>query len=180
MGILSYGGRTPLGGYNADGFETPDSDDYRMTAEQISRIGAELEAGERRQREAQQASTSSARSDLSGATSQSLPADVPIHSMATDEEEEMPPLETPTEVAEEEEEDDDDEETEVSTKRRKHRETIGYNEDTSRWRLNDVTTNDILFQLHLRGIQLTEEQEEEMEKLKTKGKGKTITKKIIY
>ena len=49
MGILSYGGRTPLGAYNADGFETPDSDDYRMTAEQINRIRAELELGERRQ-----------------------------------------------------------------------------------------------------------------------------------
>ena len=48
MGILSYGGRTPVGAYNADGFETPDSDDYRMTAEQINRIRAELEAGERR------------------------------------------------------------------------------------------------------------------------------------
>ena len=173
MGVLSYGGLTPLGAYNADGFETPDSDDYRMTAEQINRIRAELEAGERRQREAQQASSSSARSDLSDATSQSLPAGVPIHSMVTDDEE-MPPLETPTEVAEEEEE---NEETEVSTKRRKHRETIDYNEDISRWRLNDVTTNDILFQLHLRGIQLTEEQEEEMSKLKTKGKGKTSTKK---
>ena len=178
MGILNYGGITPLGSYNADGFETPDSDDYRMTAEQILRIRAELEAGEKRQREAQQASSSSARSDLSDATSQSLPAGIPIHSMATDqeeEEEEMPPLETPTEVAEEEEE--DEEETEVSTKRRKHRETIDYNEDISRWRLNDVTTNDILLQLHLRGIQLTEEQEEEMDKLKTKGKGKTPTKK---
>ena len=75
MGILSYGGLTPVGAYNADGFETPDSDDYRMTAEQINRIRAELEAGERRQREAQQASSSSsARSDLSDATSQSLPA----------------------------------------------------------------------------------------------------------
>ena len=29
---LSYGGRTPVGAYNADGFETPDSDD-RMTVE---------------------------------------------------------------------------------------------------------------------------------------------------
>ena len=102
MGSLSYGGRTPVGAYNADGFETPDSD-YRMTAEQINRIRAELELGARRQQEAHQASSSSARSDLSEATSQSLPAGVPIHSMATDEEEEeeMPPLETPTEVAEE-------------------------------------------------------------------------------
>ena len=180
MGILSYGGRTPLGDYNADdGFETPNSDDYRMTAEQINRIRAELDAGGRRQREAQQASSSLARSDLSDATSQSLPAGVPIHSMATDEEEdeEMPPLETPTEVAEEEEEEEEDEETEVSTKPRKHRETIDYKEDISRWRLNDVSTHDILFQLHLRGIQLTEEQEEEMSKLKTKRKGKTPTKK---
>ena len=88
MGILSYGGLTPVGAYNADaGFETPDSDDYRMTAEQISRIRAELESWERRQREAQQASSSSARSDLSDATSQSLPAGVPIHSMVTDDEE---------------------------------------------------------------------------------------------
>ena len=36
VGILSYGGRTPVGANNADGFETPDSD-YRMTAEQINR-----------------------------------------------------------------------------------------------------------------------------------------------
>ena len=85
MGTLSYGGRTPVAAYNADGFETPDSDDYRMTAEQINRIRAELEAGERRQREAQEASSSSS-SSSSYATIQSLPAGVPIHSMATDEE----------------------------------------------------------------------------------------------
>ena len=69
MGILIYGGRTPLGAYNADGFETPDSDDYRRTADQIYSVRAELELGARRQREAQQASSSSARSDLSDATS---------------------------------------------------------------------------------------------------------------
>ena len=176
MGILSYGGLTPVGAYNADGLETPDSDDYRMTAEQISRIRAELEAGERRQREAEQASSSSARSDLSSVTSQSLPAGVPIHSMATDEEE-MPPLETPTEVAEEEEEEEDDEETQVPPQSRKHKETIDYNENIDRWRQKDISVDDILFQLHLRGIQLTAEQEEEMANLKTKGKGKTITKK---
>ena len=178
MGILSYGGRTPLGAYNADGFETPDSDDYRMTAEQINRIRAELEAGERRQREAQQASSSSARSDLSDATSQSLPAGIPIHSMATHED--LPPLETPTEVAEEEEEEEeeeDDDETQVPPQSRKHKETIDYNENIDRWRQEDISVDDILFQLHLRGIKLTEEQEEEMEKLKIKGKGKSPTKK---
>ena len=181
LGILSYGGRTPLGAYNADGFETPDGDDYRMTAEQINRIRAELEAGERRQREAQQASSSSsARSDLSDATSQSLPAGIPIHSMATDED--LPPLETPTEVAEEEEEEeeeeeDDDDETQVPPQSRKHKETIDYNENIDRWKNKDISVDDILFQLHLRGIKLTEEQEEEMEKLKIKGKGKSPTKK---
>ena len=178
MGILSYGGRTPLGAYNADGFETPDSDDYRMTAEQINRIRAELELGERRQREAQQASSSSARSDLSDATSQSLPAGVPIHSMATDED--LPPLETPTEVAEEEEEEegeDDDDETQVPPQSRKHKETIDYNENIDRWKNKDVSVDDILYQLHLGGIKLTEEQEEEMDKLKIKGKGKSPTKK---
>ena len=165
---------------NADGFETPDSDDYRMTAEQINRIRAELEAGERRQQEAQQASSPSpARNVLTDATSQSLPAGIPIHSMATDEEEDedLPPLETPTEVAEEEEEEEEDDETQVPTQSRKHKETIDYNENLSKWPQSHVTVDDILFQLHLRGTQLTEEQEEEMEKLKTKGKGKTPTKK---
>ena len=190
MGILSYGGRTPLGAYNADvgqsleslrdGFETPDSDDYRMTAEQINRIRAELEAGERRQREAQQSSSSSAISVLSDATSQSLPAGIPIHSMATDEEEDedLPPLETPTELAEEEEEEqEDDDETQVPPQSRKHKETIDYNENIDRWRQKDISVDDIMFQLHLRGIKLTEEQEEEMDKLKIKGKGKSPTKK---
>ena len=178
-----------MGAYNADGFETPDSDAYRMTAEQINRIRAELEAGGRRQREVQQASSSSARSDLSDATSQSLPAGVPIHSMATDEEEDarqslassrdMPPLETPTEVAEEEEEekdDDDDDETQVPPQSRKHKEKIDENENIERWKNKDVTADDFLFEMHLRGKRLTEKQEE-MSKLKTKGKGKLPTKK---
>ena len=150
-----------------------------MTAEPICRIRAELQAGERRQREAQQASSSSARSDLSDATSQSLPAGVPTHSMATDEEDEdLPPLETPTEVAEEEEEeeeeDDDEEDEEIEPhKSRKHKETIDYNRNIDRWKRGDVTVDDLLFQMHLRGIQLTEEHQEEMSKLKIKGKGKT-------
>ena len=118
-----------------------------MTAEQINRIRAELEAGERRQREAQQASSSSARSDLSDATIQSLPAGIPIHSMATDEEDEdLPPLETPTEVAEEEEEEEeDDNETQVPTQSRKHKETIDYNRNIDRWKRSDVSADDLLF-----------------------------------
>ena len=58
MGALSYGATSPVGAYNADGFETPGSDDYRMTAGQIDRVRAELEAGESRRQQAQQASSS--------------------------------------------------------------------------------------------------------------------------
>ena len=179
MGVLSYDGRTPVGAYNADGFETPDSDDYRMTIDQIGRIRSEMERHQEQQRQAQQASSSTVRSDLDEAHSQSLPVGVPVHSIATDEEEEMPPLETPTEVAEEGEEEEatDDEETQVPPQSRKHKETIDYNENIDRWRQKDISVDDILYQLHLRGIKLTEEQEEEMDKLKIKGKGKTPTKK---
>ena len=160
IGVLSYAGRSPAAAYNADGFvEMPDSEDYRMTAWQANRIRAELEAGERRQQESRQASSSSARSDLSDATSQSLPAGIPIHSMATDEEEDMPPLETPTQVAEEEEEEgeDYDDETQVPSHSRKHKGAIGYNDKISSWKQSDVSVDGLLLQVHLRGIQLTEE-----------------------
>ena len=152
MGVLSYDGRTPVGAYNADGFETPDSDDYRMTLDQINRVRAELDAGLQRQQEAQQASSSTVRTDLDEAHSQSLPIGVTVHSIATDEEEEMPPLETPTEVAEEgeEEEETDDDETQVPPQSRKHEETIDYNENIERWRQKDISVDDILYQLHLR------------------------------
>ena len=96
--------------------------------------------------------------------------------MVTDDEQELPALETPTEVAEEEEEEDDDE-TQVPPQSRKHKETFDYNENIDRWKNKDVSADDILYQLHLRGIQLTEEQKEDMDKLKTKGKGKLPTKK---
>ena len=102
--------------------------------------------------------------------------------MATDDEEEdedLPPLETPTEVAEEEEEEEEDE-AQVPTQSRKHKETIDYNENLSKRRQSHVTVDDILFQLHLRGIQLTEEQEEEMDKFKLKVKVKHQPKRIIY
>ena len=182
MGVLSYGGRTPVGAYNADGFETPESDEYKMSLEQINRVRTELETHQQRQRGAQQASSSTVRSDLDEAHSQSLPAGVTVHSIATDEEqeEEMPPLETPTEVAEEGEEEEDfedDDETQVPPQSRKHKEMIDYNENIDRWKNKDVSVDDILYQLHLRGIHLTQEQEEEMDKLKIKGKGKTPTKK---
>ena len=60
---------------------------------------------------------------------------------------------------------------------RKHKDTIDYNRNIGRWQRSDVSVDDLLCQLHLGGIQSTEEQEEEMKKLKTKGKGKSPTKK---
>ena len=54
---------------------------------------------------------------------------------------------------------------------RKHKGTIDYNKDIGRWKNKDVSVDDIMFQLRLTGIQVTEEQQEEMEKLKPKGKG---------
>ena len=93
----------------------------------------------------------------------------------------MPPLETPTEIAEEDKEDDEDEElipdNEMKTPSRKHKTTIDYTDNIKRWRNTDVSADDILFQLYLRGITLEKKQEDEMDRLKTKGKGKTLTKK---
>ena len=177
---LSYGGRTPRGAYNADGFDTP-TNDVNMSDEQIMRIKAEMEAFNKRRQEAQQASSSSARVDLDEAHRQSLPVGV----MDNDEFEDMPPLINIEEGEEEEEFEDDpelipadeDETTRPPPISRKHKETIDYNENIDRWKNKDVSADDILYQLHLRGIQLTAEQEEEMANLKTKGKGKTITKK---
>ena len=83
MGVLRYDGRRPVGAYNADNYETPDSDDYRMTLDQIGKIRAEMERSQEQQRQAHQASSSTARSELDEAHSQSLPAGVPIPSIAT-------------------------------------------------------------------------------------------------
>ena len=109
-----------------------------------------------------------ARSDLGDVHSQQLPVDIPIHSMASDstnEDDDLPPLETPTELVEEEEEEEefeDDDETHMRPQSRKHKETIDDNEDFDRWRNKDISIDDILYQFHLRGIKLMEEQAEEV------------------
>ena len=171
---MSYGGRTPAGAYNADGFETP-TNDFNMSDEQIMRIRSEMEAFNKRRQEAQQASSSSARNDLDEANRQSLPVGV-----IGEEFEDMPPLINLEEGEEEEDFEDDpelipaseDETAKAPQIPRKHKETIDYNENIDRWKNQHVSVDDILYQLHLRGIQLTEEQKEEMANLKTKGKGK--------
>ena len=176
-GLMSSGFTTPAEVYEMD---TDEEGEGFVIDGQRFNIRAELEEGLRRREQASQTTAERARSDLDEVHSQSLPAGVPVHSIATDEEDDMPPLETPTEIAEEgeeEEETEDDEETQVPPVSRKHKETIDYNDNITRWKHRDVSADDILFQLYLRGITLEKEQEEEISKLRNKGKGRTLTKK---
>ena len=58
---------------------------------------------------------------------------------------------------------------------RTHKETIDYSTDINHWKGSTVKEEDILFQLHLRGAGLTEEQERQYSNTKKKGKGKKET-----
>ena len=58
---------------------------------------------------------------------------------------------------------------------RTHKETIDYSTDINHWKGSAVKEEDILFQLHLRGAGLTEEQEKQYSNTKKKGKGKKET-----
>ena len=105
--------------------------------------------------------------------------------LTEDEEEDMPPLVNVEEGEEEEEFDDDpelipaddDETTKAPPLARKHKETIDYSTKLTKWQDKSVQEEDIRFQLFLRGIELTPEQEEEIAKLKVKGKGRNQTRK---
>ena len=169
----------------AEVYEAMDDDDDDMTSEEMTRIRAEMERYLQRQREAQQASATSARTDLDEAHRQSLPAGVDFHRMDTGGTDDMPPLVNIEEGEEEEDfEDDpelipadDDETTKAPAQARKHKETIDYSTKITKWQDKSVQENDIRFQLFLRGIELTPEQEEEISKLKIKGKGRNQTRK---
>ena len=183
---VDAGTSTGMVDLRARGFVTPsevyemdDEEDDIMLNEDIAGIRTEMKRHRQRQQEAQQASSSTARSDLDEAHRQSLPVGV------MDEEGDMPPLEDIEEEEEEEDFEDDpelipadiDESTKAPNQARKHKETIDYNDNITRWRGRDVSTDDILFQLYLRGITLEKEQEEDIGKLRNKGKGREMTKK---
>ena len=72
---------------------------------------------------------------------------------------------------------DDEEETKAPPLSRKHKETIDYSTKITKWQDRSVQEDDIRFQLFLRGIELTPEQEEEITKHKVKGKGRNQTRK---
>ena len=175
LAIGTGGFMTPL-----EVYEAMDNDGDEMTSEEMTRIRAEMERYLRRQREAQQASATSARIDLDVAHRQSLPAGVNI-----DGEYDMPPLLNMEEGEEEEDFDDDpelipaddDETTKAPAQARRHKETIDYSTKITKWQDKSVQEDDIRFHLFLRGIELTPEQEEEISKFKIKGKGRNQTRK---
>ena len=79
MGVLSA---------TSSGFNTPLAvellDGQELSSDEITRIQAEMEAHNQRMQEARERVVSSASSDLADVHSQSLPAGVPVHSMASD------------------------------------------------------------------------------------------------
>ena len=132
-------------------YEVDDADD--MTSEEATRIRAEMERYLQRQEQASQRTAGRARSDLDEVHSQSVPEGVPVHSIATDEEEEdMPPLES-VEEGEEEEDFEDDEE-------------IDFNTDINYWRTK--SSEELMKQIQLRGLKLVRMDKNQSEQDKKK------------
>ena len=170
----------------ASGTSTPMSFDTapsvrEFTNEEMDRMAMELQRYAQMQEERLRQSGARASTDLDEAHRQSLPVGV----MDEDEEEDMPPLVNVEEGEEEEEFDDGpelipadpDESTKAPNQPRGHKETIDYSTKITKWQDKSVQEEDIRFQLFLRGIELTPEQEEEIAKLKVKGKGRNQTRK---
>ena len=168
IGILSYGGRTPIGAYNADGFETPDSDDYQMSIEQIDRIRAELDRHKQQRQQAQTSAISGTRSDLDEAHSQSLPVGINVvgdgeqsSPSGQSRDDDMPPLE-PIQQEDSEEELIPAEDTRPNPYQRG---LLHWNNDIEKMKTNQkINYDDLLFQLHIRG-QLTDKMETDVANL---------------
>ena len=101
-GVLAVGSS----GFNTP-FEVELLDGQELSTDEITRIEAEMEAHNQRMKEARERAVSSASSDLADVHSQSLPAGVPVHSMASDvASDTMPDLE-PVDGADEESQEED-------------------------------------------------------------------------
>ena len=158
-GIMA-GTSTASQSVNSSDFSTPvenydmndeKDDEYERANAEITRIRTVFEREIKRQEEAQQALSSWVRGDLDEAHRQSIPAGVPVHSMDTDDEDDMPPLETPTEVAEEEEEEDEE---------------IDFNTDINYWRTK--SSEELMKQIQLRGLKLVRMDKNQSEQDKKK------------
>ena len=146
------------------------------TPQEIEEIRTQLMAIDDLRRASMEQARSRTQSGLDEAHRQSLPVGVM---------DDMPPIVNIEEGEEEEDFDDDpelipaddDESTKAPAQPRKHKETIDYSTKITKWQDKSVQEDDIRFQLFLRGIELTPEQEEEIAKLKVKGKGRNQTRK---
>ena len=168
MGVLSA---------TSSGFNTPLAvellDGQELSSDEITRIQAEMEAHNQRMQEARERVVSSASSDLADVHSQSLPAGVPVHSMASDvASDTMPELEPLDGAGEEPEEEEDG--GDLMNK-------VGLVGDFNPDNLldnQDSKSTGLMFQLFVRGL-LSDEMVELTDRLPTEQKKKQYLVSII-
>ena len=170
MGVLSArssGFNTPLAVELLDGEE--------LSADEISRIQADLEDYNQRMQQARGWVVSSASSDLADVHRQTLPVGVPVHSMATDVSDEMPDL-VPIENENQDDEVEDEDEDEGSLANK-----IGLEGDFDADNLlnnQDVKSTGLMFQLFVRDL-LSDEMIELTDRLPHEQKKKQYLVSII-
>ena len=167
MGVLSA---------TSSGFNTPLAvellDGQELSSDEITRIQAEMEAHNQRMQEARERVVSSASSDLVDVHSQSLPAGVPVHSMASDVASDTMPEIEPLDGAREEPEEEDG--GDLMNK-------VGLVGDFNPDNLldnQDIKSTGLMFQLFVRGL-LSDEMVELTDRLPTEQKKKQYLVSII-
>ena len=168
MGVLSA---------TSSGFNTPLAiellDGQELSSDEITRIQAEMEAHNQRTQEARERVVSSASSDLADVHSQSLPAGVPVHSMASDVASDTMPELQPIDGAGEEQEEEEDG-GDLMNK-------VGLVGDFNPDNLldnQDIKSTGLMFQLFVRGL-LSDEMVELTDRLPTEQKKKQYLVSII-
>ena len=138
MGVLS----ATTSGYNTP-LEVELLDGQELSDDEVARIQAEMDAYTQRMQKARDRAVSSASSDLADVHSQSLPAGVPVHSMASDvASDKMPDLES---VESEEEEEDEGSLTDKIG-------LVGDFDPENLINNQDIKSTGLLFQLYVRDL----------------------------
>ena len=180
---IEAGTSTGMIDLRAMGFTTPsemyemdDEEESIMLNEDIARMRAEMERSRQRQQEAQQASSSTARSDLVEAHRQQLPTGIDLSQPASSSQPATIPAQQPADSSEEELIPADD--TTGST--RPFQRAIQYwKNDIDEIRQNqNITYEDLMFQLHARG-QLSEATQQKVEDLPDDDSRKIYLLRII-
>ena len=168
-GVLAVGSS----GFNTP-FEVELLDGKELSVDEISRIQAEMEAHNQRMKVARERVISSASSDLMDVHSQSLPAGVPVHSMASDVASdtmpELEPLDGEDEESQEEEKDGGDLMNKVGL--------VGAFNPDNLLDNQDIKSTGLMFQLFVRGL-LSDEMIELADRLPTEQKKKQYLVSII-